>query len=148
MGKQEQKRQLRTVRFTAAEAGRIEKYLRANPIFESFSSLARVATLTFIGQQHRFRLEPVSRKSERRQRPRFLWDYELSEQQVQEILSRPGLCETKKFLMERILTEGRFEEVFDYLTLKQLTRHFDRLSLPEQKKRHWGYALNRWSGHD
>lgn len=148
MGRRGQKSQLRTVRFSAAEAELIDRYLETNPIFDSFSSFARVAALTFLGQARRFRLEPVAEASESRTRPGFLWDYDLSEKEVREVLSRPGLSDTKRFLMERILTECRFEEVFAYLTRDELTRHFDKLSLPADKKRHWGYALARWNADD
>jgi hypothetical protein len=148
MGTKSQKNQLRTVRFTAEEAQRIEDYLQQNPIFDSFSSLARVATLTFLGQQGRFHLEPAAEPGSRRYRPRFLWDYDLSDQQVRQLLAQPGLSDIKRFLMERIIAECRFEEVFDYLSLDELKRHFDRLSLPAQKRRHWEYALDRWSSHD
>lgn len=145
MGKRGQKNQLRTVRFTEAEAARISQYLEKNPLFDSFSSLARVATLSFLGEERRFHLEPVSERKWQRARPRFLWDYDLSDGEVREILSQPGLSDTKRFLMERILTECRFEEVFEYLSRDELTRLFERLSLPPKKKRHWEYALARWS---
>jgi hypothetical protein len=148
MERRGQKNQLRTVRFTEAETTLIDRYLEKNPVFDSFSSFARVATLTFLGQSQRFRLEPVKESREARARPRFLWDYDLSEGEVREILSQPGLSDTKRFLMERILTECRFEEVFEYLTLDQLTRQFERLSLPTDKERHWGYALARWRKDD
>lgn len=143
-----QKNQLRTVRFTAEEAQRIENYLKQNPIFDSFSSLARVATLTFLGQQGRFHLEPVAEPGSRHHGPRFLWDYDLSDQQVRQLLGQPGLSDIKRFLMERIISECRFEEVFDYLGLDELKRHLSRLTLPAQKRRHWQYALDRWSSHD
>lgn len=146
MERRAQKNQLRTVRFTESETALIDRYLEQNPIFDSFSSFARVAALTFLGQSHQLRLEPVA--EETRTRPPFLWDYDLSEREVREILSRPGLSDTKRFLMERILTECRFEEVFKYLTRDELTRQFQRLSLPEDRKRHWGYALARWSKDD
>lgn len=142
MASRSQRNQLRTVRFSAAEAARIDKYLQLNPIFDSFSALARVATLTLLGEARQLRLEPLP---ESRNRPRFLWDYDLSEYQVREILAKPGLSDAKRFIMERILAECRFSEVFEYLTLDQLTRHFDALTLPAKRKRHWAYALDRWS---
>lgn len=141
-----QRNQLRTVRFSEAEAARLQAYLDKNPIFDSFSSLARVATLAFLGQERRFHLEPVFDRDRPQQRPRFLWDYDLSDEEVRALLAQPGLSDAKRFLMERIVSECRFEEVFDYLSLDQLTRHFDRLSLPATKKRHFAYALARWSG--
>jgi hypothetical protein len=137
--------QLRTVRFSQEEAALVEAYLERNPIFDSFSSVARVATLAFVGQRRRLRLEPVPARRGQPRRPRFLWDYDLSDEEVRELLSQHGLPEMKRFVMERILTECRSEEVFEYLTLGELTRHFEKLSLPAAKKRHWGYALARWT---
>lgn len=148
MGSSVKKSKLRTVRFSDAEAAQIDGYLEKNPLFDTFSALARVATLSFVGEARRFRLEPVSEPGKRGRRPRFLWDYDLSEEEVREILARPGLSDTKRFVMERILTEGRFEEVFDFLTTDELTRHLDRLFLPPSKKRHWQYALARWRNDD
>jgi hypothetical protein len=145
VNKRSQRNQLRTVRFSEAESARIEAYLERNPVFDSFSSVARVATLAFLGEERRFRLEPVSGERKRQRRPRFLWDYDLSDDEVKELLSQPGLSDAKRFLMERILSECRFEEVFEYVTLAELKRQFGKLSLPPAKKRHWGYALSRWS---
>jgi hypothetical protein len=138
--------QLRTVRFSKAEAARVDAYLQRNPIFDSFSSLARVATLSFLGEARQLNLEPVS--GDTKQRPRLFWDYDLSETQVRELLARPGLADAKRFVMERILSEGRFDEVFEYLSREELARHFSKLSLPPEKKRHWAYALERWSQSD
>ena len=148
MRRQGARDQLRTVRFSEAEAARVDAYLESNPLFDSFSSLARVATLTFLGEAHRFRLEPAPEACHGRGRPRFLWDYDLSVAQVRELLAQPGLSDAKRFIIERILSECRFEEVFEYLTREELTRHFARLTLPATKRRHWGYALARWSSRD
>ena len=145
MARRNARNHLRTVRFSRAEAEQIDAYLERNAIFDSFSSLARVAALDFVGHARKLRLEPVAGADLPPKRPRFLWDYDLSDAAVREILARPGLPDEKRFLMERILTEGRFEEVFEYLTLGVLVRHFHALELPEAKKRHWGYALSRWS---
>lgn len=148
MGFPVKKSRLRTVRFSAAEAEQVDRYLEKNPVFDTFSALARVATLSFVGEAKRFRLEPVSQGVTRRKRPRFLWDYDLSEEEIREILAQPGLSDTKRFVMERILSEGRFEEVFEYLTTDELARHLDRLSIPPSKKRHWKFALARWNTDD
>jgi hypothetical protein len=78
-------------------------------------------------------------------RPRFLWDYELSEAEVRAILSQPGLSPTKRWLIERILTEARFEEVFQYLDLPTIQKHFQALRLPLKVKQRWEYALKRWT---
>lgn len=135
--------QLRTVRFAKQEAEKVDHYLQINPIFDSFSSLARVATLSFLGEAQSLRLEPISTGGDSRP-PRFLWDYDLSNAQVREVLAQPGLGATKRWLMERIMTQCRFEEIFEYLNRKTLERYLSELKLPTDKKRHWEYALKRW----
>lgn len=55
-----QRQNINTVRFTAEENKQIETYLKQNLIFDSFSSLARIATLGFIGQAQKFHLQPLA----------------------------------------------------------------------------------------
>lgn len=138
------KTRLRTVRFAPTEWVQVEDYLSQNPIFESFSALARVATLSFVGESNVVRLQPVEAKA-RKSRPRFLWDYDLNEVQVREILGRPGLSKEKRWLIERILTQARFNEVFDYLDLSSIRLALPHLRLPPKIKKRWTYALERWS---
>ncbi len=135
---------LQTVRFSPNEWNQVEVYLQQNPVFESFSSLARVATLAFIGEANLFRLQPVTAKKPG-PRPTFLWDYDLSETQVREMLRRPGLPPEKCWLIERILSQARFEEVFDYLDLAELKRALPQLRLSPKIRRRWEYAISRWT---
>lgn len=78
-------------------------------------------------------------------RPPFLWDYDLSETEVREILAQKELSPLKRWLMERILTEGRFEQICEYLDLATIRQSFDRLRLPPHIKARWEYALKRWT---
>lgn len=135
------KNQLRTVRFSAGESRLVGNYLKENQLFESFSSLARVATLSFIGQGHLFQTKPV--KAEKKRLP-FLWDYDLSEVQIREILAQPGLPDQKRWLIERILSQARFEEVKKFLTLEAIGKALPRLRLPQKIRERWTYALNLW----
>ncbi|EKD52179.1 MAG: hypothetical protein ACD_62C00088G0004 [uncultured bacterium] len=141
------KNQLRTVRFSEDEAAQLEVYLAQNPVFESFSSLARVATLTLIQQKCAVQLNPVTISSDIK-RPPFLWDYELDEVQVREILSRSNTDPKKIWLTERILREARFDEVFRYLTLKEIQRVYPKIRADQKLKRRWEYALQRWAKHE
>lgn len=138
------KSELRTVRFAKSEAKWVDGYLRQNPLFESFSSLARVATLAFIQQKMEVSLNPI-RSEGGEKRPSFLWDYDLTETQVREILGWPGLPEQKRWLMARILTEARFEEVCDYLEFDAMARFLPLLRLPKKVHDRWEYAIRRWS---
>jgi hypothetical protein len=134
---------LRTVRFRTDEAKQVERYLEQNPLFEGFSALARVAIMSFIGSGGSFKLQPVSLESTNR--PTFLWDYDLSAMQVREILSAPGLSPTKKWLMERILSQARFEDVCRYLTVTAIKQALPALRLKPKLKEHWNYAIKRWT---
>ena len=122
-------------------------YLKNNPLFESFSSLARVATLSFIREQGAIHLNPITVESKPK-RPPFLWDYDLSEVEVREILGQSGWPPQKIWLIERILAEARFNEIFSYLTLETIQQAFPRLRLPFKIRERWEYAVKRWSRHD
>lgn len=140
------KNQIRTVRFNPTEGTLVDSYLKKNPLFESFSSLARVATLSFIREEGAIHLNPVVIESKPK-RPFFLWDYDLNEIQVREILNQPGLSPQKIWLIERILTQARFKEIFSYLTLEIIEQALPRLRLAPKIRRRWEYAVNYWMNH-
>lgn len=140
------KRNLRTVRFSPEEASLVDRYLKKNRLFESFSSLARVATLSFIQEGGLVHLNRVE-KTEAPKRPRFLWDYDLTEVQVREILSRPGLSDKKRWLIERILSQARFDETLSHLTVAEIEKTLPTLRLPPKIRERWQYAIERWNRH-
>ena len=140
------KEALRTVRFQLQETQQVDAYLKKNPIFESFSSLARVAILSFIQQRNVFHLNPINPEVSQN-KPSFLWDYDLTEMQANEILSSFGLSDAKKWLMERILIQARFEEVCRYLDFEIIQKYLPQLRIPSKIKDRWSYALARWSTH-
>ena len=78
-------------------------------------------------------------------RPSFLWEYDLSETEVRAILAQKDLAPVKRWLMERILSEGRFEDICEYLDLATIRQSFDQLRLPPHIKTRWEYALKRWT---
>lgn len=135
--------QLRTARFSRQEAKMVNNYLKQNHIFESFSSLARVATLQFIEERKSLGLWPIAKQSGTK-KPKFLWDYNLTEFEVREILSTPGLSDKKLWLIERILSEARFDEVFEYIDLNIIRLSLPKLRLKEKVRGRWQYALERW----
>lgn len=137
---------LLTLRMSAREKARVDEYLEVNPVFDSFSSLARAATLTFIGAWGTVRLEPTAASGGQGSgRPSFLWDYDMNAAQVREMLSGPGLPDRKCWLMARILSQARFEEVFEYLTVGEIARALPALRLPAKVRERWDYALERWT---
>jgi hypothetical protein len=76
-------------------------------------------------------------------RPYFLWDYDLSEDDVRAILHTGGELD-KQWLIARILTSARFEDVWKYLTVKDLVFYFAKLRMRPQVKLAWKRALNVW----
>jgi hypothetical protein len=80
-------------------------------------------------------------------RPPFLWDYDLSEAEVRAILREPGLSARKRWLIQRILSEARFDEVVQYLDLTTIRNCFRELQLPANVRQRWQYALDYWSKH-
>lgn len=79
------------------------------------------------------------------QKPRFLWDYDLNEAQVRAILAQETLSPLKRWLIERILSECRFDEVCNYLDLNTIRQSFTQLRLPPEVRARWEYALRRWT---
>ncbi len=77
-------------------------------------------------------------------RPYFLWDYDLTEDQVRAILH--GKNETEKiWLMSRILESARLEDVWKYVTLKEVKNVFPKLRLKVPVREAWEYALKIWT---
>lgn len=136
---------LRTVRFIPAEARKIDKYLKNNPIFDSFSSLARAATLSFISQRIQVEFNHIQKEPEKR--PAFLWDYDLSEEEIRALLYQPGMSNEKSWLMAHILQEATFKEVFEYLTINMIDRALPFLRMPQKIRERWRYAIQRWKYH-
>lgn len=134
---------LRTIRFSPEELKEIRTYLLENPFFDSLSSLGRVAVREFIHSREALALRPV-RPADGKQRPAFLWDYDLSEAQVQEILHHAPF-EEQKWLIARILDRAPFRDVFRYLSLQKIRKSLPVLRMNPKVERHWREALEIWS---
>lgn len=77
-------------------------------------------------------------------RPYFLWDYDLTDQQVREILH--GENETEKiWMMSRILESASFDDVWTYMSLHEVREMFPKLKLKLPIRNAWTYALAIWS---
>ena len=75
----------------------------------------------------------------------FLWDYNLNAQQVQDLL-RAGAAEDKAWLISRILNYARWDDIWRYVTVNDIRKHFDQLHFRRPQDRElWAYALERWS---
>jgi hypothetical protein len=60
--------------------------------------------------------------------PYFVWDYDLSENQVKTILKK-GDETTQNWLVGRILESAKFADVWKYLSLSQIKQLFPKLKL-------------------
>lgn len=79
------------------------------------------------------------------QRPYFIWDYDLTEEDVRAILR--GENEYEKIqMMVRILESARWEDIWQYLTLGEIRWHWSQISrgLRPEIRAAWVWALEVW----
>ena len=81
-------------------------------------------------------------EGEKEKPPSFIWEYDLSHGEILEILRGPQ--KQRLWLVAKILEHGKWEEIWKYLTLRQIKMDLPYLRLPDKTKRHWQYALSRW----
>ena len=89
----------------------------------------------------------MSEQEERaRQRPYFIWDYDLTEEDVREILRGDNEHE-KVGMMVRILESARWEDIWRYLTLAEVRRYWPEISrrMRREVREAWNWALQVWS---
>jgi uncharacterized protein (DUF433 family) len=79
------------------------------------------------------------------QKPYFLWDYDLTETDLREIL-RGDDEEQKAWLVTRLLESARYEDIWQYITLAELQAIFPKLQLKPQVRAVWEFALRVWTG--
>jgi len=78
------------------------------------------------------------------ERPYFIWDYDISDEQVREILR--GDDEFRKtWLVGRIVQYAHWNDIWKYLTLDDVRVYFDRIAwrFPFVKEM-WAHALEVW----
>ncbi len=84
---------------------------------------------------------------EKGKRPYFFWDYDLTEDQVREILRGDNEVE-KVWVITRILEHARWEDIWRYLTPRDVRENLERIRFRRPQDRAlWAYALKRW-GYD
>ena len=132
-----------TIRFSPKEIRTLERYLRRNAYFDSLSSLGRVATMEFMRTRTTLALQPTTGDAGGK-RPWFLWDYDLSEAQVEELLAHAPF-EQRKWLLGRMLERLGPSEIVRYVSLEALQRALPHLRLDEKIKRHWEEAIALWT---
>ena len=75
--------------------------------------------------------------------PYFLWDYNLTEADVHRLL-KEGNRDTKIWLISRILSSAKFEDIWKYVTLKEVVKEFPYLKLRPPIYQAWKHALEVW----
>ena len=138
----EKKDYIQTLRLTENEWKETNAFLKLNLAFESFSSLARIAIREFI--KKKYLLETIPLQETYQERPYFLWDYDLTEAKVHEILSQPNFNK-KKWLIARILERAIFSDVWKYLSLEDIRAALPSLRMSSKKKEYWNYAIKIWT---
>jgi c-di-GMP-related signal transduction protein len=85
-------------------------------------------------------LKPVSK-----QRPYFIWDYDLSEEDVRAILRGDNEYE-KVQMMVRIMESAHWEDIWNYLTLAQIQEHWPEIQRRMRKEIRdaWSWAFEVW----
>ena len=121
----------------------MERYLRRNAYFDSLSSLGRVAMMEFVRTRTTLPLEPTP-GADGGKRPSFLWDYDLTDAQVHELLTHAPF-EQRKWLLGRMLERLGPNEIVRYVSLDALQHALPHLRLDERVKRHWEEAIALWT---
>lgn len=80
-----------------------------------------------------------------KQRPYFIWDYDLTEDDVRTILRGDNEYE-KVQMMVRILESARWEDIWQYLTLAEVRRYWPQLyrRMRRPVRDVWAWALEVW----
>lgn len=79
-------------------------------------------------------------------RPYFIWDYDLTEEEVRRKL-KEGDEFTRRWLIARILSHAKFRDIWKYLTLKEILTIFPKLKMRKQIKTAWERAFAAWGYH-
>jgi hypothetical protein len=74
----------------------------------------------------------------------LVWDYDLTEAQVHELLTHAPF-EQRKWLLGRMLERLGPAEIVRYVSLETLREALPRLRLDSKIARHWEEALTLWS---
>lgn len=73
----------------------------------------------------------------------FLWDYDLDQKEVKKALKQDNEF-TRHWLVTRILESAKYNDIWKYLTLKDLTKIFPKLKLKRPVEEAWQKAFKAW----
>ena len=76
-------------------------------------------------------------------RPYFLWDYDLSEDDVRRLLHE-GSTVDKNWMLSRILESAKYEDVWKYTTLSEVKEMMPILKIKKPIRQAWERALSIW----
>lgn len=79
-----------------------------------------------------------------KQRPYFLWDYNLTDEEVRAIIGGDDE-EQKAWLVARLLESASYEDVWRYISLAELQKLFPKLKLKNQVRAAWEFAFQIWA---
>ena len=81
------------------------------------------------------------------QRPYFIWDYDLTEDDVRAILRGDNEYE-KIQMMVRILESCHFDDIWKYITSAELRENWDliRPRMRREVRSAWDFAMEVWYG--
>lgn len=85
-------------------------------------------------------------ESRNMKRPYFIWDYNLNDKKIKKILQSGNNVE-KQWLIARILSHAKYEDVWKYLTVDDIIAYFPKLKLNTLIKNAWKKALTVWGYH-
>ena len=78
------------------------------------------------------------------QTPYFIWDYDLTEADIRAILCGND-DEQKAWVVVRLLESACYEDIWQYISLAELSAIFPKLQLKPQVRAAWEFALSVWA---
>ena len=76
----------------------------------------------------------------------FLWDYNLTKDNIQAILRGDNQTE-RAWLIARIITHARYEDIWKYVHVSDIVENFPKLRLKPEVAKAWKRALTVWGYH-
>lgn len=86
----------------------------------------------------------MSERHHSKERPYFMWDYALDEEDIRNILQQ-GTPQEKAWIIGRILEYAKWQDIWRYLTVVDIRNNFRSLKFRRPQDHNlWAYALERW----
>lgn len=73
----------------------------------------------------------------------FIWDYDLTEADLHAILHGNDE-QAKVWVVTRLLESARYEDIWNYISLRELQAIFPKLQLKPKVRAAWEYAMRIW----